>query len=157
MAGKREKPDYIVMKLRQVAVLQGQGMSVAEAVRLVGMTKQTYYRSRRQHRGMSRDQLKELEKENARLCRAVTDLTLDKLIRTGRPYSRKITISRIKSSVLLVMVKRRSWLLPGTAISTSCRCLEMSTPTRTQASEVRSTLALAGLLYGVVRKTTIET
>jgi hypothetical protein len=38
MAGKREKPDYIVMKLRQVAVLQGQGMSVAEAVRLVGMT-----------------------------------------------------------------------------------------------------------------------
>jgi hypothetical protein len=106
---------------------------------------------------MSRDQLKELEKENARLWRAVTDLTLDKLIRTGRPYSRKITISRIKSSVLLVMVKRRSWLLPGTAISTSCRCLEMSTPTRTQASEVRSTLALAGLLYGVVRKTTIET
>jgi hypothetical protein len=45
MAGKREKPEDIVMKLRQVEVLQGQGMSVAEAVRQVGMTQQTYYRS----------------------------------------------------------------------------------------------------------------
>jgi putative transposase len=67
MAGKREKPEDIVMKLRQVEVLQGQGMSVAEAVRQVGMTQQTYYRWRRQYGGMSRDQLKrlkELEKEN---------------------------------------------------------------------------------------------
>lgn len=85
MAGKREKPEDIVMKLRQVEVLQGQGMSVAEAVRQVGMTQQTYYRWRRQYGGMSRDQLKrlkELEKENARLRRAVSDLTLDKLILT---------------------------------------------------------------------------
>ncbi len=85
MAGKREKPEDIVMKLRQVEVLQGQGMSVAEAVRQVGMTQQTYYRLRRQYGGMSRDQLKrlkELEKENARLRRAVSDLTLDKLILT---------------------------------------------------------------------------
>ena len=42
--------------------------------------------------------------------------------------------------------------LPGTAISTSCRCLEMSTPTRTRASGVVSVLAIAGLLCGVVRK-----
>jgi hypothetical protein len=41
MAGKREKPEDIVMKLRQVEVLKGQGMSVAEAVRQVGMTQQT--------------------------------------------------------------------------------------------------------------------
>ena len=85
MAGKREKPEDIVMKLRQVEVLQGQGMSVAEAVRRVGMTQQTYYRWRRQYGGMSRDQLKrlkELEKENARLRRAVSDLTLDKMILT---------------------------------------------------------------------------
>jgi len=46
MAGKREKPEDIVMKLRQVEVLQSQGMSVAEAVRQVGMTQQTYYRWR---------------------------------------------------------------------------------------------------------------
>jgi transposase len=43
MAGKREKPEDIVTKLRQVEVLQGQGMSVAEAVRQVGTTLQTYY------------------------------------------------------------------------------------------------------------------
>ena len=46
MARKREKPEDIVMKLRQVEVLQGQGMSVAEAVRQVGMAQQTYYRWR---------------------------------------------------------------------------------------------------------------
>jgi transposase-like protein len=88
MAGKREKPEDIVMKLRQVEVLQGQGMSVAAAVRQVGMTQPPYYRWRRQYGGMSRDQLKrlkeleKLEKENARLRRAVSDLTLDKLILT---------------------------------------------------------------------------
>ena len=83
MAIKREKPEEIVMKLRQVEVLQAQGVSTAEAVRQVGMTQQTYYRRRRQFGGMSRDQvkrLKDLEKENARLRRAVSDLTLDKLI-----------------------------------------------------------------------------
>jgi putative transposase len=85
MAGKREKPEDIVTKLRQVEVLQGQGMSVADAVRQIGVTQQTYYRWRRQYGGMSRDQLKrlkELEKENQRLRRAVSDLTLDKLIVT---------------------------------------------------------------------------
>jgi transposase-like protein len=85
MAGKREKPDDIVMKLRQVEVLRSQGMSVAEAVRQVGMTRQTCYRWRRQDGGMSRDQLKrlkELGKENAGLRRAVSDLTLDKRILT---------------------------------------------------------------------------
>ena len=83
MAGKREKPEEIVLKLRQVEVLQGQGMSVADAVRQIGVTVQTYYRWRRLYGGMGREQLKrlkELEKENQRLRRAVSDLTLDKLI-----------------------------------------------------------------------------
>ena len=83
MAGKRDKPEEIVVKLRQVEVLQGQGMSVAEAVRQIGVTVQTYYRWRRLYGGMGREQLrrlKELEKENQRLRRAVSDLTLDKLI-----------------------------------------------------------------------------
>ena len=83
MAGKREKPEDIVLKLRQVEVLQGQGSSVQEAVRQIGVTVQTYYRWRKQYGGMSRDQLKrlkELEAENARLRRAVSDLTLDKMI-----------------------------------------------------------------------------
>ncbi len=47
MPGKRDKPEEIVSKLRQVEVLQGQGMSVAEAVRQIGVTQQTCYRWRR--------------------------------------------------------------------------------------------------------------
>ena len=85
MAGKREKPEDIVLKLRQVEVLQGQGKSVEEAVRQIGVTVQTYYRWRKEYGGMNRDQLKRLkvlEAENQRLRRAVSDLTLDKMILT---------------------------------------------------------------------------
>ena len=83
MAGKREKPEEIVSKLRQVEVLQGQGARITEAVCQIGVTQQTFYRWRKQYGGMQRSQLvrlKELEKENQRLRRAVSDLTLDKLI-----------------------------------------------------------------------------
>ena len=85
MARKRFKPEEIVAKLRQVEVLQGQGMSAADAIRQIGVTEVTYYRWRREYGGMKTDQLrrlKELEKENQRLRRAVSDLTLDKLILT---------------------------------------------------------------------------
>ncbi len=85
MAGKRDKPEEIISKLRQIEVLQGQGMTIADAVRQIGITQQTYYRWRKLYGGMGRDQLKrlkELEKENQRLRRAVSDLTLDKLILT---------------------------------------------------------------------------
>ena len=83
MAGKRDKPEEIVTKLRQVEVLQGQGTAVADAVRQIGVTQQTYYRWRKLYGGMDRAQLKrlkELEKENQRLRLAVSDLTLDKQI-----------------------------------------------------------------------------
>ena len=83
MTGKREKPEDIVLKLRQVEVLQGQGRSTVEAVRQIGVTVQTYYRWRKEYGGMSRDQLKrlkDLETENTRLRLAVSDLTLDKMI-----------------------------------------------------------------------------
>ncbi len=46
MAGKQEKPEDIVSKLGQVEILQGQGMTIAEAVRQIGVTQQTFYRSR---------------------------------------------------------------------------------------------------------------
>ena len=85
MAGKRDKPEEIISKLRQIEVLQGQGMTIADVVRQIGITQQTYYRWRKLYGGMGRDQLKrlkELEKENQRLRRAVSDLTLDKLILT---------------------------------------------------------------------------
>ena len=89
MAGKREKPEEIVSKLRQVEVLQGQGATIAEAVRQIGVTQQTFYRWRKLYGGMQRSQLarlKELEKENQRLRRAVSDLTLDQGNRTSEPF-----------------------------------------------------------------------
>ena len=85
MAGKRDKPEEIVLKLRQVEVLQGQGSSIADAVRQIGVTQQTYYRWRMEYGGTSRDQLKrlkELETENQRLKRVVADLSLDKMMLT---------------------------------------------------------------------------
>jgi len=81
MAGKREKPEEIVSKLWQVEVLRGQGATIAEAVSQIGVTQQTFYRCRMLYGGMQRSQLarlKELEKENQRLRRAVPDLTLEK-------------------------------------------------------------------------------
>jgi transposase len=83
MTNKRPKPEEIVSKLRQVEVLMGQGMSRLDAIRQIGVVEQTYYRWRKQYGGMDVDQLKELkrlQKENERLRRAVSDLTLDKLI-----------------------------------------------------------------------------
>jgi putative transposase len=85
MARKRHKPEEIVAKLRQVDVLTGQGKSIAEAVRTIAVTETTYFRWRAEYGGMKSDQvkrLKELELENMRLRRAVSDLTLDKLILT---------------------------------------------------------------------------
>lgn len=83
MARKRHKPEEIVAKLRQVEVLTAQGKAVAEAIRSIGVTEVTYYRWRNEYGGLKGDQvkrLKELEAENARLRRAVSDLTLDKMI-----------------------------------------------------------------------------
>mgnify|MGYP003519838472 FL=1 len=83
MAVKRHKAEEIVTKLRQVDVLNGQGKSMAEAIRSIGVTEVTYYRWRSEYGGLKGDQvrrLKELETENARLRRAVSDLTLDKMI-----------------------------------------------------------------------------
>ena len=85
MANKRHKPEEIVTKLRQVEVLVGQGMARIDAIRQISVVEQTYYRCRKQYGGMGTAQLKELkrlQKENERLRRAVSDLTLDKLILT---------------------------------------------------------------------------
>ena len=83
MGIKRHRPAEIVTKLRQVEVRVGQGMSRIDAIREVQITEQTFYRWRKQYGGMGTVQLRELkrlQKENERLRRAVSDLTLDKLI-----------------------------------------------------------------------------
>jgi putative transposase len=83
VASKRHKPEEIVAKLRQVDVLVSQGQGVAEAIRAIGVTEVAYYRWRREFGGLKADQvkrLKDLAAENARLRKAVADLTLDKQI-----------------------------------------------------------------------------
>ena len=83
MPRKSYKPTEIVTKLRQVDVLTSQGQGVAEAIRSIGVSEVTYYRWRQEFGGLKSDQikrLKDLETENTRLRRAVSDLTLDKLI-----------------------------------------------------------------------------
>src|SRR5688500_11749664 len=83
MSQKRHTAEEIVAKLRQVDVLTAQGRTVAEAIRQIGVTEVTYYRWRQEFGGLKSDQikrLKDLETENTRLRRAVSDLTLDKLI-----------------------------------------------------------------------------
>src|SRR3978361_2199729 len=83
MASKHHKPEEIVGKLRQVEVLVGQGKPVAEAIRAIGGAEPTYSRWRAEYGGLKLDQvrrLKLLEQENSRLRRAVSDLTIEKLI-----------------------------------------------------------------------------
>src|SRR3954465_237071 len=83
MTRKRHTAEEIVAKLRQVDVLTAQGRSVAEAGRAIGVTEVTYSRWRSEYGGLKGVQVKrlrELETENTRLRRAVSDLTLDKMI-----------------------------------------------------------------------------
>ena len=83
MPRKTHKPEEIVAKLRQVDVLLPQGRPVAEAIRTISVTPFTYYRWRREFGGLKSDQvrrLKDLEKENERLRKAVSHLTLEKVI-----------------------------------------------------------------------------
>ena len=83
MARRRFTAEQIIGKLREAEVELARGKTVPEVVRKLGVTEQTYYRWRKQYGGMGTDQLKELkrlQKENERLRKAVSDLTLDKLI-----------------------------------------------------------------------------
>jgi transposase-like protein len=83
MPRKRHKPEEVVAKLRQVDVMMAQGHSVADAVRSIGVSDVTYHRWRSEYGGLGTDQvrrMKDLEVENQRLRKAVSDLTLDKLI-----------------------------------------------------------------------------
>ena len=83
MPKKRYRPEEIVAKLRQVDVLVSQGQNIADAIRQIGVSEVTYYRWRQEYGGLKTEQvkrLKELEQENTRLRKAISDLTLDKLI-----------------------------------------------------------------------------
>ncbi len=75
--------EQIIGLLRQSDVLISQGKSITEVCRHLSISDATYYKWRKAYGGMKIDQarrLKELERENLRLKRAIADLTLDKLI-----------------------------------------------------------------------------
>jgi putative transposase len=83
MKRKRFSPEQIIAMLREAEVKISQGMSAIEVSRQLGIAEQTYYRWRKEYGGLKTTQakkMKDLEKENTRLKKAVADLTLDKLI-----------------------------------------------------------------------------
>jgi len=83
MKRKRLPPEKIIRMLREAEVSLFQSLTVGQASRQLGISEQTYYRWRKQYGGMKISQakrMKELERENGRLKKAVAELTLDKLI-----------------------------------------------------------------------------
>ena len=83
MPRQRYTTEQIINKLRQAEVLISQGQSIHEVAKELAISDHTYYRWRTEYGGLNLDQarkLKQLERENARLKRAVAELTLDKLI-----------------------------------------------------------------------------
>ncbi len=83
MPGKRMTPEQIIGLLRQAEVDLAQGRTVGEVCRGLGVSEASFYRWRTEYGGLKVDQarrIKELERENARLKRAVAELTLDKQI-----------------------------------------------------------------------------
>ena len=83
MARKTHTAEQIINKLREAEIHINQGMPIAEAIRKIGITEQTYYRWRKEYGGLRIEQakkLKNLEKENARLKKLVADISLDNAI-----------------------------------------------------------------------------
>ena len=83
MSRKRYTPEQIISMLREAEVALSQGQTVGQVCRVLGGSEQSYYRWCREYGGLKIDQakrLKDLAKENVRLRRAISDLTLDKLI-----------------------------------------------------------------------------
>ena len=81
--GRRHQPEEVIGKLREAEIVLSQGGSVADASRRIGVTQQIYYRWRKEFGGLKMDQarrMKELERENARLRQAVSELAIDKQI-----------------------------------------------------------------------------
>jgi putative transposase len=81
--GKKHTPEQIVSLLRQIEVAVANGKTTPLACREIGITEQTYYRWRKEYGGLQVDQarrLKELEQENVKLKRLVSELSLEKLV-----------------------------------------------------------------------------
>ena len=80
---RKRTPERIITKLREAEVTLSLGETTGQVCRRLGVSGQTYYGWRKECGGLKVDKamrLKELENENSRLRRAVSDLTLDKQI-----------------------------------------------------------------------------
>jgi len=83
MSRKRYSPEKIIGMLREAEVALAQGMTVVQICRQLSISEQTYYRWRKQYGGLKISQakrMKDIERENIRLKKAVAELTLDKVI-----------------------------------------------------------------------------
>ena len=83
MSGKRFTGEKIIGMLRESEIALAQGKKIGEVCRSLGISEQSYFRWRREYGGLKTTQakrIKDLERENSRLKKAVADLTLDKLI-----------------------------------------------------------------------------
>ena len=135
MGRKRHTPEQIITALREAEVGLGRGKSVKLISRELGITEQTYYRWRREYGGMKVSQarrLKELERENGRLKRAVADLTLDKLIPGGSGQGKLLSPERRRRCVARV----RQQL--GASERRACRVLGQSRSTQHRRRKVRA-------------------
>ncbi len=132
MGRKRHTPEQIITGLREAEVGLARGKSVKLISRELGITEQTYYRWRREYGGMKVSQarrLKELERENGRLKRAVADLTLDKLDRGGSGPGKLLSPERRRRCVVRVRQQlgaseRRACRVLGQPRTTQRRALQ---------------------------------
>ena len=129
--GKRHNPEEIIGKLREAEIVLAQGGTTGDACRRIAIAEQTFgsrhapgmaalpqYRWRTEHGGLKTDQaqrMKDLEKENGRLRRAISDLTLDKLILQDKGVS-----NRSWGSIVARMPGETSEPRAATALHRSC-------------------------------------
>lgn len=109
-AQEKHRPHDIVSKLWQVDVMMAQGLLLAEAIRSIGVSQVTYNRWRSEFGRLKLDQakrLKDLEQENLRLRRAVSDLTLDKRILAEGSKGNLIRPARRRDKIAQVPASRR--------------------------------------------------
>ncbi|UNP29219.1 IS3 family transposase [Lysobacter gummosus] len=135
MPKKRFSSEEIIHKLREAEVLSAQGRTIAEISRQLGVTEQTYFRWRKEYGGLKVDQakrLKDLETENARLRRALSDAVIDNQI-----------LREVKQGKLLSPMRRRQAVAHvhahlGYAQRRICRALHVTRSSVRYVSQPRS-------------------
>ncbi|MCJ2011763.1 IS3 family transposase [Methylobacterium sp. J-076] len=147
MGRKKHTAEEIVAKLRQVDVLVSRGRKVAEAIRSIEVTEVTYYRWRSEYGGLKGDQvkrLKSLETESQRLRRAISDLTLEKLILKEAAFGKLLSPARRRACVDYVVAEH------GVSERFACRVLGQHRSTQRKSAvvvedEVALTAAIVAL------------